>query len=137
MYELGDIVSLKGSFYITFMYKGKYYCVNTARVGDVSEVATHWMGYKKFSELQEAAKDEHDARAMVVVAEEHGTDPAKAGEIYNRMMLFKKKKGRLVWVPLEALRFNDLNDLLHRKEYYYQDGVERGMLKYEITEVAN
>ncbi|AUV59757.1 hypothetical protein [Lactobacillus phage Bassarid] len=137
MYELGDIVSLEGIFYITFMYKGKYYCVNTARVGDVSEVATHWMGYKKLSELQEAAKDERDARAMVVVAEEHGTEPAQVGDIYNRMMLFKKKKGRLVWVPLEALRFNDLNDLLHRKNYYYKNGEERVMFKYEITEVAN
>lgn len=137
MYELGDIVSLKGNFYITFMYKGKYYCVNAARVADVFEMANKWLGYKKLSELQEASKDERDARAMAVMAEEHGTEPAQVGDIYNRMMLFKKKKGRLVWVPLEALRFNDLNALLHRKEYYYRDGEERGMLKYEITEVAN
>lgn len=137
MYELGDIVSSKGNFYITFMYKGKYYCVNTARVGDVSEAANKWLGYKKLIELKEASKGEHDARAMVVIAEEHGTDQAQAGDIYNRMMLFKKKKGRLVWVPLEALCFNDLNDLLHRKEYYYRDGEEHGMLKHEIVEVAN
>jgi hypothetical protein len=137
MYELGDVVSLKGNFYITFMYKGKYYCVNTAHVGDVSEVANKWLGYKKLNELKEAAKDERDTRAMVVMAEEHGTEPAQVGDIYNRMMLFKKKKGRLVWVPLEALRSNDLNDLLHRKEYYYQDGEERVWFKYEITEVTN
>lgn len=137
MYELGDIVSFKGSFFITLMYKGKYYCVNTAGVYDVSETRTGWMGYKKLSELQEAAKDERDAKAMVVVAEEHGTKPAQVGDIYDRMMLFKKKKGRLVWVPLEALRLNDLNDLLHRKEYYYQDGEEHVMFEYEITEVAN
>lgn len=137
MYELGDIVSFKGIFYITFMYKGKYYCVNTARVGDVSEVANKWLGYKKLSELKEAAKDERDARAMVVIAEEYGTEPAQVGDIYNRMMLFKKKKGRLVWVPIEELRFNDLNALLHRKEFYYRDGEEHGMLKYVITEVAN
>lgn len=136
MYELGDIVSFKGIFYITFMYKGKYYCVNTARVGDVSEVATHWMGYKKLSELKEAAKDERDVKAMVVIDTEPSGEPAKVGDIYNSMMLFKKKKGRLVWVPLEALRFNDLNVLLHRKEYYYRDGEENGMLKYVITEVA-
>jgi len=134
MYELGDIVSLKGIFYITFMYKGKYYCVNTRKV---AEVATHWIGYKTLSKLKEAQKNERDVRAMVVIAEEHGTNPAQAGDIYNRMMLFKKKKGRLVWVPLEALCFNDLNDLLHRKEYYYRDGEERGMLKHEIMEVAN
>jgi len=134
MYELGDIVSLKGSFYITFMYKGKYYCVNTR---NVAEVATNWIGCKTLSELKEAAKDKRDARAMVVMAEEHGTEPAQVGDIYNRMMLFKKKKGRLVWVPLEALRFNDLNDLLHRKEYYYKNGDERAMFKYVITEVAN
>jgi len=137
MYELGDIVSFKRNFYITLMYKGKYYCVNTTRVGDVSEVATHWMGYKKLSELKEAAKDERDTRAMVVMDTNPNEKPAKAGDIYNRMMLFKKKKGRLVWVPLEALRLNDLNDLLHRKEYYYQDGEERVWFKYEITEVAN
>lgn len=137
MYELGDIVSFKRNFYITFMYKGNYYCVNTARVGDVSKVATNWMGHKKLSELQEAAKDKRDARAMVVMAEGHGTEPAQVGDIYNRMMLLKKKKGRLVWVPLEALRFNDLNDLLHRKNYYYQDGEEHGMLKHEIVEVTN
>nr|DAQ69819.1 MAG TPA: hypothetical protein [Caudoviricetes sp.] len=137
MYELGDIVSLKGNFYITFMYKGKYYCVNTTHVGDVSEVATHWMGYKKLSELKEAAKDERDARAMIVFDTNPDEKPAEAGDIYNRMMLFKKKKGRLVWVPLEALRLNDLNDLLHRKEYYYQDGEERVWFKYEITEVTN
>lgn len=134
MYELGDILSFKGIFYITFMYKGKYYCVNTR---NVAEVATNWIGYKTLSELKEAAKDERDAKAMVVVAEEHGTKPAQVGDIYDHMMLFKKKKGRLVWVPLEALRFNDLNDLLHRKEYYYQDGEEHVMFKYEITEVAN
>lgn len=134
MYELGDIVSFKGIFYITFMYKGKYYCVNTR---NVAEVATNWIGYKTLSELQEAAKDKRDARAMVVMAEEHGTEPAQVGDIYNRMMLFKKKKGRLVWVPLKALCFNDLNDLLHRKEYYYQDGEERVWFKYEITEVTN
>ena len=137
MYDLGDIVSSKGNFYITFMYKGKYYCVNTARVGDVSEAANKWLGYKKLIELKEAAKGEHDARAMVVIAEEHGTDPAKDGDIYNHMMLFKKKKGQLVWVPLEELRSNDLNDLLHRKKYYYKNGDECRMFKYEITEVAN
>lgn len=134
MYELGDIVSFKGIFYITFMYKGKYYCVNTR---NVAEVATNWLGYKTLSELKEASKNERDARAMAVIAEERGTSKAKAGDIYNCMMLLKKKKGRLVWVPLKALRSNDLNDLLHRKNYYYQDGEERGMLKYEITEVAN
>lgn len=134
MYELGDIVSLKGSFYITFMYKGKYYCVNTR---NVAEVATNWIGCKTLSELKEASKDERDARAMAVIAEEHGTGKAKGGDIYNRMMLFKKKKGQLVWVPLKELRSNDLNDLLHRKEYYYRDGEEHGMLKYVITEVAN
>jgi len=137
MYELGDIVSLKGSFYITFMYKGKYYCVNTARVGDVSEVANKWLGYKKLSELKEAAKDERDTRAMAVIDTNPDEKPAKAGDIYNHMMLFKKKKGRLVWVPLEALRSNDLNDLLHRKNYYYKNGDECRMFKYEITEVAN
>lgn len=134
MYELGDIVSFKGFFYITFMYKGKYYCVNTR---NVAEVATNWIGYKTLSELKEASKDEHDTRAMVIIDTNPNEKPAKAGDIYNRMMLFKKKKGRLVWVPLEELRSNDLNDLLHRKEYYYQDGEERAMLKYEITEVAN
>lgn len=134
MYELGDIVSFKGIFYITFMYKGKYYCVN---IRNVAEVATNWIGYKTLSELKEAAKDERDVRAMAVIDTNPDEKPAKAGDIYNRMMLFKKKKGRLVWVPLEALRFNDLNDLLHRKEYYYQDGEERVMFKYEITEVAN
>lgn len=137
MYELGDIVSFKGNFYITFIYKGKHYCVNTARVGDVSEVATNWMGYKKLSELKEAAKDERDAGAMVVIDTNHYEKQAKVGDIYNHMMLFKKKKGQLVWVSLAALRFNDLNDLLHRKEYYYQDGEERVMFEYEITEVAN
>lgn len=134
MYELGSIVRNGGEDFLTFMYKGKYYCVNTR---NVAKVATNWIGYKTLSELKEAAKDKRDARAMVVMAEEHGTEPAQVGDIYNRMMLFKKKKGRLVWVPLEALRFNDLNDLLHRKNYYYQDGEEHGMLKYEITEVAN
>ena len=134
MYELGDIVSSKGIFYITFMYKGKYYCVNTAQVGDV---ATNWIGYKTLSELKEAVKDERDTGAMVVMAEEHGTEPAQVGDIYNRMMLFKKKKGQLVWVPLKELRSKDLNDLLHRKEYYYRDGEEHGMLKHEIVEVAN
>lgn len=134
MYELGDIVSFKGIFYITFMYKGKYYCVNTR---NAAEVATNWIGYKTLSELKEAAKDERDARAMVVIDTNPDEKPAEAGDIYNRMMLFKKKKGRLVWVPLVALRSNDLNDLLHRKEYYYRDGEERVMFKYEITEVAN
>lgn len=134
MYELGDIVSFKGIFYITFMYKGKYYCVNTR---NVAEVATNWIGYKTLSELKEAAKDERDTGAMVVFDTNHHEKQAKVGDIYNHMMLFKKKKGRLVWVPLAALRSNDLNDLLHRKEYYYQDGEERVMFKYEITEVAN
>lgn len=137
MYELGDIVSLKGSFYITFMYKGKYYCVNTNHMADVSKVATRWLGRNTLKELKEAVENKEDAEATVVIAEEHGTDPAKAGDIYNRMMLFKKKKGRLVWVPLEALRFNDLNALLHRKEYYYRYGEEDGMLKHEIMEAAN
>jgi len=134
MYELGDIVSFKGIFYITFMYKGKYYCVNTRKV---AEVATNWIGYKTLSELKEAAKDERDTGAMAVIADERGTSKAKAGNIYNRMMLFKKKKGRLVWVPLDDLKNNDLNDLLHRKNYYYKNGEERVMFKYEITEVAN
>jgi len=134
MYELGDIVSLKGSFYITFMYKGKYYCVNTR---NVAEVATNWIGYKTLSELKEASKDERDTGAMAVITDERGTSKAKAGNIYNRMMLFKKKKGRLVWVPLDDLKNNDLNDLLHRKNYYYKNGEERVMFKYEITEVAN
>lgn len=134
MYELGDIVSFKGIFYITFMYKGKYYCVNTR---NVAEVATNWIGYKTLNELKEACEDEDDTRAMVVIDTNHYEKPAKVGDIYNHMMLFKKKKGRLVWVPLKALCFNDLNDLLHCKEYYYQDGEERGMFEYEITEVAN
>lgn len=134
MYELGDIVSLKGNFYITFMYKGKYYCVNTARVGDVSEVATHWMGYKKLSELKEAAKDERDARAMVVFDTNPDEKPAEAGDIYNRMMLFKKKKGKLVWVSLKELQMCDLNALLHIKGNYYKLGDENDMNKYVITE---
>ena len=134
MYELGDIVSLKGNFYITFMYKGKYYCVNTR---NVAEVATNWIGYKTLNELKEACEDEDDTRAMVVIDTNPNEKPAKAGDIYNRMMLFKKKKGRLVWVRLKSLRSNDLNDLLHRKEYYYQDGEKHVMFKYKITEVAN
>ena len=89
------------------------------------------------SELKEAAKNEDDTGAMAVIADERGTSKAKAGNIYNRMMLFKKKKGRLVWVPLDDLKNNDLNDLLHRKNYYYKNGEERVMFKYEITEVAN
>ena len=137
MYELGDIVSFKGIFYITFMYKGKYYCVNPCVMADTAELATSGYAFETLSELKEKAKNERDTRLMVVIDTNPNEKPAKAGDIYNRMMLFKKKKGRLVWVRLKALRSNDLNDLLHRKEYYYQDGEELGMLKYEITEVAN
>jgi len=137
MYELGDIVSFKRNFYITLMYKGKYYCVNPCVIADTAELATNGYAFETLSELKEKTKNERDTRAMVVMAEEHGTEPAQVGDIYNRMMLFKKKKGRLVWVPLDDLKNNDLNDLLHRKNYYYQDGEEHGMLKHEIVEVAN
>jgi len=137
MYELGDIVSFKRNFYITLMYKGKYYCVNPCVIADTAELATNGYAFETLSELKEKSKNERDAEAMVVIDTNHHEKPAKVGDIYNRMMLFKKKKGRLVWVPLAALRSNDLNDLLHRKEYYYQDGEERVMFKYEITEVAN
>ena len=137
MYELGDIVSFKGIFYITLMYKGKYYCVNPCVIADTAELATNGYAFETLSELKEKAKNERDARAMIVFDTNPDEKPAEAGDIYNRMMLFKKKKGQLVWVPLAALRSNDLNDLLHRKEYYYQDGEERVMFKYEITEVAN
>jgi len=137
MYELGDIVSFKRNFYITLMYKGKYYCVNPCVIADTAELATNGYAFETLSELKEKTKNERDAEAMVVIDTNHHEKPAQVGDIYNRMMLFKKKKGRLVLVPLKALRSNDLNDLLHRKEYYYQDGEERVMFKYEITEVAN
>ena len=137
MYELGDIVSLEGFFYITFMYKGKYYCVNTRGMADAAELATNGHAFETLSELKEAAKEERDARAIETLAAKRSDGPVEPGDIYNRMMLFKKKKGRLVWVPLEELRSNDLNDLLHRKNYYYKNGDECRMFKYEITEVAN
>ena len=137
MYELGDIVSFKRNFYITLMYKGKYYCVNPCVMADTAELATNGYAFETLSELKEKAKNERDAEAMVVIDTNHHEKPAKVGDIYNHMMLFKNKKGQLVWVPLAALRSNDLNDLLHRKEYYYQDGEERVWFKYEITEVAN
>lgn len=137
MYELGDIVSFKGNFYITFMYKGKYYCVNTRGMTYAAELETSGSAFETLSELKEAAKNECDASAIETLSTKQSDRQVYPGDIYNRMMLFKKKKGRLVWVPLKALRSNDLNDLLHRKEYYYQDGEERVMFKYEITEVAN
>lgn len=134
MYDLGDIVSCKGNFYITLMYKGKYYCVNTNRVADVSKTSTYWLGYDTLKELKKAVENQEDTGAMVVLNQEHGIEPAKAGDIYSRMMLFRKKKGRLVWVPLDELKNNDLNDMLHRKGYYYKNGEENGMFKYKIVE---
>lgn len=135
MHELGDIVSLKGNFYITLMYKGKYYCVNTNHVADVSKESTYWLGHETLKELKKVVVNQDDTEATVVFNREHGIEPAKVGDIYNRMMLFKKKKGRLVWVRLGSLEFHDLNELLHLKKYYYKNGEEKEMFKCEIVEV--
>lgn len=133
MYELGSIVRNGGVDYLTYMYKGKYYCCRVDNVGGSDDDR---FGVDTLETIKSdcMAPGDHETqlnRYGVIVGK------AKRGEIYNKMLLCKKKKGKLVWVSLKELQTRDLNKLLHIKANYYKPGDESYMNKYEITEVAN
>lgn len=131
MYELGSIVRNGGTDYLTYMYKGKYYCCNINNVGG-SDDDSRGVGKLEDIKADCAAPNDHETqlnRCGVIVGK------AKRGEIYNKMLLCEKKKGKLVWVSLKELQTHDLNTLLHIKANYYKPCDEINMNKYEIAEV--
>jgi len=131
MYELGSIVRNGGEDFLTYMYKGKYYCCRVDNVGgsDDDRFGVDTLETLK-SDCTEPGDRETQLNRYGVIA-----GKAKRGEIYNKMLLCEKKKGKLVWVSLKELQMCDLNTLLHIKGNYYKPGDENDMNKYEITEV--
>lgn len=130
MYELGSIVRNGGVDFLTYMYKGKYYCCQIDNVGgsDDDRFGTRTLEIIK---ADCAAPHDHETqlnRCGVIAGK------AKRGEIYNKMLLCSKKKGKLVWVSLKELQTHDLNELLHIKANYYKPGDESNMNKYGVTE---
>lgn len=133
MYELGSIVRNGGVDYLTYMYKGKYYCCRVDNVGG-SDDDRFGVRTLEIIKADCAAPHDHETQLNCYGVVE---GKAKRGEIYNKMLLCRKKKGKLVWVSLKELQTHDLNKLLHIKANYYKFGDETRMFKYEITEVAN
>jgi hypothetical protein len=131
MYELGSIVRNGGEDFLTYMYKGKYYCCRIDNVGGSNDDS---FGVGKLEEIKSdcTAIFDHETQLNCCGLVE---GKAKRGEIYNKMLLCKKKKGKLVWVSLKELQMCDLNTLLHIKGNYYKPGDESNMNKYEIVEV--
>lgn len=130
MYELGSIVRNGGTDYLTYMYKGKFYCCQIDNVGGSDDDR---FGARTLEIIKAdcAAPGDHETQLNCYGVVE---GKAKRGEIYNKMLLCKKKKGKLVWVSLKELQTHDLNALLHIKGNYYKPGDENHMNKYEITE---
>lgn len=131
MYELGSIVRNGGNDFLTCMYKGKYYCCNVDNVGGSY---FDYCGETTLENLKTVCQAPDDRETQLSCYGVVGGKP-KRGEIYNKMLLCEKKKGKLVWVSLKELQTHDLNKLLHIKANYYKFGDETRMLKYEITEV--
>ena len=131
MYELGSIVRNDGIDYLTYMYKGKYYCCVLDNVGGSDDDR---FGVRTLEIIKADCAAPHDRETQLNCC---GLveGKAKRGEIYNKMLLCKKKKGKLVWVSLKELQMCDLNTLLHIKGNYYKPGDENDMNKYEIAEV--
>jgi len=133
MYELGSIVRNSGTDYLTYMYKGRYYCCMLDNVGGSDDYYCSETTLENVKLACQAPND-HETQLNCCSTVE---GKAKRGEIYNRMLLCKKKKGKLVWVSLKELQTHDLNELLHIKHNYYKTGDENYMIKYKITEVTN
>lgn len=131
MYELGSIVRNGGEDFLTYMYKGKYYCCQIDNVGGSDDDSC---GVGKLEDIKAGCTAVGDYQTQLNC---YGVveGKAKRGEIYNKMLLCKKKKGKLVWVSLKELQTCDLNTLLHIKRNYYKPGDENDMNKYEIAEV--
>lgn len=132
MYELGSIVRNGGTDYLTYMYKGKYYCCNINNVGGSDDDS---FGVGKLEDIKSGCAAPDDQETQLNCYGVVGGKP-KRGEIYNKILLCEKKKGKLVWVSLKESKTHDLNKLLHIKANYYKFGDETRMLKYGITEVA-
>jgi len=131
MYELGSIVRSGVSDYLTYMYKGKYYCclLDTVGGGDYD-----FFGEATLENIKNSCQLPNDRETQLNCC---GLveGKAKRGEIYNKKLLCEKKKGKLVWVSLKELKTHDLNELLHIKANYYNLGDENNMKKYKIEEV--
>lgn len=131
MYELGSIVRNGSEDFLTYMYKGKYYCCRVDNVGGSDD---YHCGVGTLEDIKANCTAPNDCETQLNC---YGVveGKAKRGEIYNKMLLCEKKKGKLVWVSLKELQTHDLNTLLHIKVNYYQPGCESNMNKYEIVEV--
>lgn len=130
MYELGSIVRNGGTDYLTYMYKGKYYCCVLDNVGGSDDDR---FGVRTLEIIKADCAAPDDQETQLNCYGVVGGKP-KRGEIYNKMLLCEKKKGKLVWVSLKELQMCDLNKLLHIKGNYYNPGDEKDMNKYEIAE---
>lgn len=130
MYELGSIVRNGGEDFLTYMYKGKFYCCRIDNVGG-SDNDSYGVGKLEDIKADCTAVGDHQTQLNCYGVVE---GKAKRGEIYNKMLLCKKKKGKLVWVSLKELQTHDLNELLHIKDNYYKPGDESNMNKYGVTE---
>lgn len=133
LYKQGNIIKDKGQYYIIAMYKGLFVC------GDV-DTFTHLEDWNinndadfanSLSELSEMLWTRDD-RLVTTVQSNHIKElkEFKIGEItrdnsMNKYILWQKPKGKKVWVPLEALKNHDLNELLHIKWNRHENWVER------------
>lgn len=131
MYELGSIVRNGSNDFLTYMYKGKYYCCMVANVGGSDYDYFGKTTLENIKTVCQAPDDRETQLNCCGLVE----GEAQRGEIYNKMLLCRKKKGKLVWVSLKELQMCDLNTLLHIKGNYYKPGDENDMNKYEIVEV--
>lgn len=132
LYKQGNIIRCHEQYYIIVVYKGLFVC------GDVDTFAhlEDWdinneAGFaNSLSELSKMLWNSDDR--LVTTAQSNRVKKLKEfkiGEItrdssMNKYILWQKPKGKKVWVPLEALKNHDLNELLHSKWNRQENWVE-------------
>lgn len=133
LYKQGNIIKYGEKYFIIVMYKGLFVC------GDV-DTFTHLEDWNinndadyasSLSELSEILWSDDDRLTTTVQSNYvKCLKDFKPGETtydnyMNKYILWKKPKGKEVWVSLEALKDHDLNELLHSKWNRQSNWVER------------
>lgn len=133
LYKQGNIIKDKGQYYIIVMYKGLLVCsdIDTFTHLEDWDINNDADFANSLSELSEMLWTRDD-RLVTTVQSNHIKElkEFKIGEItrdnsMNKYILWQKPKGKKVWVPLEALKNHDLNELLHIKWNRHENWVER------------
>lgn len=139
-YSQGLVLRDSGVPYIIFKYKGEYMIERPQDMARIALKETYRCGWDSIDELHEDTCADSDEPAFYTPL---NNDPANAkiGDMFETdntdglgeyVILCTRKHGKRVWVSLDALKYADLNDLLHIKgNRYGKVKVTKGVRFYD------